>query len=249
MPVLLDLIAVLCPFGPLRLLIESSRSQQRDVPALLYSVNAVWFMLASSNHLRLSRTFDTSNNVISPVTATTQAEESNLLEKQPTQPAGDDVNDDDRHVEEKDTPIPSRIRSRAITATSLPDTLHSTATTAASEYEASVSSTAPLQMNNSFLTQSPVPFTSGTELNATGNQIRLRAEDSPDHDPDTVPADQQPLSPNLEEHEGSRNSRESGENDRDREEQNRRNSSGRDEDEGKRRCVLASTHVLPTFIF
>lgn len=50
-----DLVAVLCPFGPLRLLIESSQSQQREVPALLYSVNAVWFMLASSEHMRLSR--------------------------------------------------------------------------------------------------------------------------------------------------------------------------------------------------
>ncbi|CAO3664267.1 unnamed protein product [Rhizopus microsporus] len=42
-----DLIAVLCPFGPLRLLIESSKNQQREVPALLYSVNAVWLMMAS----------------------------------------------------------------------------------------------------------------------------------------------------------------------------------------------------------
>ncbi|ORE07469.1 Presenilin-domain-containing protein [Rhizopus microsporus var. microsporus] len=43
-----DLIAVLCPFGPLRLLIESSKNQQREVPALLYSVNAVWLMMASA---------------------------------------------------------------------------------------------------------------------------------------------------------------------------------------------------------
>ncbi|KAI8974634.1 Presenilin-domain-containing protein [Pilobolus umbonatus] len=45
-----DLIAVLCPFGPLKLLIESSKKQQREVPALLYSVNAVWFMMASPDH-------------------------------------------------------------------------------------------------------------------------------------------------------------------------------------------------------
>lgn len=44
---LLDLIAVLCPFGPLKLLIESSKSQQREVPALLYSVNAIWLMMAN----------------------------------------------------------------------------------------------------------------------------------------------------------------------------------------------------------
>ncbi|KAG1242794.1 hypothetical protein G6F68_016043 [Rhizopus microsporus] len=40
-----DLIAVLCQFGPLKLLIESSKSQQREVPALLYSVNAIWLMM------------------------------------------------------------------------------------------------------------------------------------------------------------------------------------------------------------
>jgi len=39
-----DLIAVLCPFGPLRILVESSRNDQREIPALLYSVNAVWLM-------------------------------------------------------------------------------------------------------------------------------------------------------------------------------------------------------------
>ncbi|KAL1925757.1 uncharacterized protein VTP21DRAFT_640 [Calcarisporiella thermophila] len=45
-----DLIAVLCPFGPLRILVESSRQQQRDVPALLYSVNAVWLMATPAHH-------------------------------------------------------------------------------------------------------------------------------------------------------------------------------------------------------
>lgn len=35
--VIWDLIAVLCPYGPLRLLIESSQSQEREIPALLYS--------------------------------------------------------------------------------------------------------------------------------------------------------------------------------------------------------------------
>ncbi|SAM05569.1 hypothetical protein [Absidia glauca] len=57
-----DLIAVLCPFGPLRLLIESSRTQQREVPALLYSVNAVWFMLASPNHFHISHSFTAPTN-------------------------------------------------------------------------------------------------------------------------------------------------------------------------------------------
>ncbi|CAG8720630.1 13586_t:CDS:10, partial [Dentiscutata erythropus] len=39
-----DLIAVLCPFGPLRLLVEQSKKDEREIPALLYSVNAVWLM-------------------------------------------------------------------------------------------------------------------------------------------------------------------------------------------------------------
>ncbi|KAI9007593.1 Presenilin-domain-containing protein [Hyaloraphidium curvatum] len=38
-----DLVAVLAPFGPLRLLIESSRQNNREIPALLYSA-AVWLM-------------------------------------------------------------------------------------------------------------------------------------------------------------------------------------------------------------
>ncbi|KAI8370710.1 Presenilin-domain-containing protein [Radiomyces spectabilis] len=57
-----DLIAVLCPFGPLRLLIESSRTQQREVPALLYSVNAVWFMMASADHFQISNSFNSERN-------------------------------------------------------------------------------------------------------------------------------------------------------------------------------------------
>ncbi|KAG9071379.1 Presenilin-1 [Linnemannia hyalina] len=40
----MNLIAVLCPFGPLKILVESSRNQNQEVPALLYTVNAVWFM-------------------------------------------------------------------------------------------------------------------------------------------------------------------------------------------------------------
>ncbi|KAF9322157.1 hypothetical protein BG003_005320 [Podila horticola] len=44
-----NLIAVLCPFGPLKILVESSRNQNQEVPALLYTVNAVWFMAAPPN--------------------------------------------------------------------------------------------------------------------------------------------------------------------------------------------------------
>ncbi|KAJ3341357.1 Presenilin-1 [Gonapodya sp. JEL0774] len=38
-----DLFAVLSPYGPLRILVESSRSQNRDVPGLLYTA-MVWIM-------------------------------------------------------------------------------------------------------------------------------------------------------------------------------------------------------------
>ncbi|KAG0263864.1 Presenilin-1 [Actinomortierella ambigua] len=53
--VIWDLIAVLCPFGPLKILVESSRNQNQEVPALLYTVNAVWFM-ASPPDSRVART-------------------------------------------------------------------------------------------------------------------------------------------------------------------------------------------------
>ncbi|KAJ3105774.1 Presenilin-1 [Phlyctochytrium planicorne] len=51
-----DLIAVLCPYGPLRLLIESSKQNQREIPALLYTA-AVWVGMAtppSPQHLHAS---------------------------------------------------------------------------------------------------------------------------------------------------------------------------------------------------
>lgn len=73
----LDLIAVLCPFGPLRLLIESSKNQQREVPALLYSVNAVWFMMASNDHFRISNSMLGTSTPAATTTADGETSNSN----------------------------------------------------------------------------------------------------------------------------------------------------------------------------
>jgi presenilin 1 len=53
--VLWDLIAVLCPFGPLRLLLESSRRTQQPIPALLYSVTMLWLSVITSTEEAPSR--------------------------------------------------------------------------------------------------------------------------------------------------------------------------------------------------
>jgi hypothetical protein len=59
-------------------LIESSRTQQREVPALLYSVNAVWFMMASADHFKLS------NSMLPPTTATNTTNSITEEEHRPT---------------------------------------------------------------------------------------------------------------------------------------------------------------------
>lgn len=100
-----------------------------------------------------------------------------------------------------------------------------------------MSSTVPLQMNNnSFLTQLSLPSTTGTDVNTTTTgQIRLRAENTTtEHEIDRqVSGDQQPLSPNLEEN--GRDARRETRDNSNEDQENRRNSSGRDEDEGKRK--------------
>ncbi|KAI8140621.1 Presenilin-domain-containing protein [Fennellomyces sp. T-0311] len=152
-----DLIAVLCPFGPLRLLIESSRKQQREVPALLYSVNAVWFMLAASDHVRLSK------NIIPHEAA-----------------------DEKPELSSAEAEAIANGRKRTVTLSSMTDTIQSH--TSSSEYEASTSSTAPLQSNaaapgtnrrytqpsSSTLASSTGPM-SMTDLHPSGF-MRLRAE-------------------------------------------------------------------------
>ncbi|KAI8377256.1 Presenilin-domain-containing protein [Blakeslea trispora] len=78
-----DLIAVLCPFGPLRLLLESSKKQQKEVPALLYTVNAVWFMMASTDQLRLSKQLEPSSSkqITQRYSTSSSYSPSNLIQK------------------------------------------------------------------------------------------------------------------------------------------------------------------------
>ncbi|KAG0231843.1 hypothetical protein BGW42_008592 [Actinomortierella wolfii] len=70
--VIWDLIAVLCPFGPLKILVESSRSQNQEVPALLYTVNAVWFMASPPD----SKIASTSQNEAGPSERQQRADDS-----------------------------------------------------------------------------------------------------------------------------------------------------------------------------
>ncbi|KAF9434514.1 Presenilin-1 [Entomortierella beljakovae] len=78
---ILDLIAVLCPFGPLKVLVESSRNQNQEVPALLYTVNAVWFMasppdsiLARENLNRSKETTSTTQSLLVDISEDNQRE-------------------------------------------------------------------------------------------------------------------------------------------------------------------------------
>ncbi|KAG0168775.1 hypothetical protein DFQ30_004351 [Apophysomyces sp. BC1015] len=116
-----DLIAVLCPFGPLRLLIESSRREEREVPALLYSVNAVWFMMAPGDQLCLSRTMAGDTNGSSRIQHASSRDRSSCESTDP------------------------EARKRALTHTSLTETVQSR--TSSVEYEPSTTSTSPLQRN------------------------------------------------------------------------------------------------------
>ncbi|OZJ06304.1 hypothetical protein BZG36_00688 [Bifiguratus adelaidae] len=79
-----DLVAVLCPFGPLRILVESSRSQQREIPALLYSVNAVWIMATPSKWMH--ETLNNQPATISPPANSNTQESSNVSRQIPVPP-------------------------------------------------------------------------------------------------------------------------------------------------------------------
>ncbi|KAI8850942.1 Presenilin-domain-containing protein [Chytridium lagenaria] len=59
-----DLVAVLCPYGPLRLLIESSKENQREIPALLYTA-AVWVGMATPPSPPMGRNLNASSPSIS----------------------------------------------------------------------------------------------------------------------------------------------------------------------------------------
>ncbi|KAJ3064768.1 Presenilin-1, partial [Quaeritorhiza haematococci] len=57
--VIWDLVAVLCPFGPLRILVETSKQQSHDLQAILYAV-MIWMMASPPDTPRHT------NNTITP---------------------------------------------------------------------------------------------------------------------------------------------------------------------------------------
>jgi len=80
-----DLIAVLCPFGPLRLLLKHSEENQQEIPALLYTL-MVWIMATpASPKITVSEVTDaTSNSDLNSTVTNTNSVASSSSIKKPT---------------------------------------------------------------------------------------------------------------------------------------------------------------------
>lgn len=102
------------------MLIESSRSQQREVPALLYSVNAVWLMVSAGSQRRLSKSTVAESETLNQIGRGSSTSEALLYDQRRTR-----------------------------TYSSLTDTIQ-TMTPSSSEDSASISSTSPLQSNQAY---------------------------------------------------------------------------------------------------
>ncbi|KCV69091.1 hypothetical protein H696_04506 [Fonticula alba] len=113
--VIWDIIAVLTPCGPLKLLIAASRRHQKDIPALLYSVTMVWFMAHDPEHGILgggkssdASPVDSSDEVLAPVrTGGRHGGNGGGRRRQSTPPRGALLTDEGVELHDLTGPVPA----------------------------------------------------------------------------------------------------------------------------------------------
>ncbi|ORX56650.1 Presenilin-domain-containing protein [Piromyces finnis] len=78
-----DLIAVLCPFGPLRLLLKHSEENQQEIPALLYTL-MVWIMATPASPKIKNKEDSASQNVNNTTLAIESSNKEELVKENPS---------------------------------------------------------------------------------------------------------------------------------------------------------------------